>query len=58
MAQYATEAADELGIIVQTITPDLADQFEVKPGGGVVVTRVEQDSTAAMAGIHPGMVII
>jgi serine protease Do len=58
MAHYATETADELGIIVQTITPDLSEQFEVRPGEGVVVTRVEQGSIAAMAGIHPGVVIL
>jgi len=58
MAHSATETADELGIIVQTITPDLAEQFEVRPGEGVVVTRVEQGSIAAMAGIHPGVVIL
>jgi serine protease Do len=58
LTKSSTESADELGIIVQTITPDLAKQFEARPGEGVVVTRVEQGSIAAMAGIRPGVVIL
>jgi serine protease Do len=59
MAQSTgTETAKALGIEVQTITPALAQQFDVKPGRGVVITDVEQGSIAAMAGIRPGMVIL
>jgi len=58
LAGYTTETAEELGIIVQTITPDLAKQFEVKPNQGVVVTRVERGSVAWIAGIRPGAVIL
>jgi serine protease Do len=58
LTRYATETADKLGIIVQTITPDLAKQFEVKPGQGVVITRVEEGSIAWMAGIRTGAVIL
>jgi serine protease Do len=58
LAQSSTESADELGLTVQTITPDLAEQFNVKPGSGVVITNVVQGSLAAMAGIRPGSVIL
>ena len=51
-------SADEIGLTVQTLTPELARQFDVEPGDGVVVTRVEPGSIAALAGIRPGTVIL
>ena len=49
---------DEIGLTVQTLTPQLAEQFDVKPGEGVVVTEVRPGSIAAMAGIETGSVIL
>jgi serine protease Do len=43
---------------VQTLTPELAQQFNARPGHGVVVTQVEPGSIAAMAGIETGNVIL
>ena len=57
VASGSTERADELGLTVETLTPDLAHQFDTKPGQGVVVTEVQSGSVAAMAGIHRGTVI-
>lgn len=53
-----TQTADEIGVTVQTITPALAQQFEVKAGEGVVVTEVKGGSIAAMAGVRVGTVIL
>ncbi len=53
-----TQSADDLGLSVQTLTQDLAAQFGVQPGEGVVVTGVAPGSIAAMAGIEPGTVIL
>lgn len=53
-----TQTADEIGLTVQTITPALAQQFDAKPGEGVVVTEVKGGSIAAMAGIRVGTVIL
>jgi serine protease Do len=58
VARSSTQQADELGLTVQTITPDLAQQFDVSPGQGVVVTEVKRGSVSAMAGIRPGTVIL
>jgi len=52
------QTAGELGLTVQTLTPQLAEQFDLKPGEGVVVTQVESGSIAALAGIRTGTVII
>ncbi len=49
---------DKLGFIVQTLTPELAQQLGIKDTKGVVVTSVTPGSVAAMAGINPGTVIL
>ena len=48
----------QLGLTVQTLTPELAQQFAVKGNRGVVVTKVEPGSIAALAGIETGEVIL
>jgi serine protease Do len=52
------QSTDELGLTVQTLTPQLAEQLDAKPGEGVVVTSVEPDSAAADAGLQPGTLIL
>lgn len=51
-------SAGEIGLTVQTLTPQLAEQFDAKPGEGVVVTAVEPGSIAARAGIEVGSIIL
>jgi serine protease Do len=58
VAQAPTQSTDEIGLTVQTLTPQLAAQFDTKAGEGVVVTEVQPGSIAAMAGIEPGTVIL
>ena len=53
-----SQSSEKLGITVQTITADLARQFEVKPDEGVIVTEIAPGSIAAMAGINRGSVIL
>ncbi|MGB5179469.1 MAG: PDZ domain-containing protein [Gammaproteobacteria bacterium] len=58
IAKGPAQSTDELGLTVQMLTPQLAEQFDAKAGEGVVVTEVEPGSIAAMAGIEPGAVIV
>ncbi len=58
VAQGSAQTADELGLTVQTLTPDLAKQFNARAGEGVVVTQVQPESAAASAGIRAGDVIL
>ena len=58
VATGPTQSTDELGVTVQTLTPELARQFNVKSDKGVVVTAVKPGSVAALAGIQPGTVIL
>jgi len=48
---------NDLGLDVQTLTPDLARQFGLHSGKGVVVTQVSPESAAAQVGIKPGTLI-
>ncbi len=53
-----TLEADALGLKVQTLTPQLAEQLDVEVGEGVVVTTVKPGSVAGQAGIEPGTLIM
>jgi len=46
-----------LGIEVSPLTPQLAEQYDLKRKAGVVITEVAPDSMAAARGIEPGTVI-
>ena len=48
----------QLGITVQTLTPELADQLGYKDEQGVVVTNVDPASLAAERGIGKGNLIV
>jgi serine protease Do len=58
VASGPAQSSEEIGLTVQSITTQLAEQFNVKQGAGVVVTQVETGSIAAMAGIKVGDVIL
>ncbi len=53
-----TVTAEELGMTVQTLTPEIAKQLGAEPGEGVVVSAVQPGSVAALAGIVPGTIIL
>ena len=46
-----------LGIGIQTLTPDLAQEFNLKNDEGALVGSVEPDSAAAKAGVKEGDVV-
>lgn len=58
LAQANAVESTELGFSVQNISPTLAEQFNVDPSSGVVVTAVQSGSLADMAGISVGSVIL
>jgi serine protease Do len=49
---------DKLGIAVQALTPDLANQLRVDATRGVVITDVNEAGSAAAVGLHSGDVIV
>ncbi len=53
----ASKGKTLLGMDVRPITPELARQLNLKDPGGVIVTRVDEGSPAAEAGVQRGDVI-
>jgi len=53
-----SQSTEKIGLSVQTLTPQLAKQFNAKPGEGVVVIAVKPGSIAAKKGIQTGMIIL
>jgi len=47
-----------LGVIIQTLSPELAGKFDVAENGGVLVGDILQDSPAQGAGLQRGDVIL
>ena len=59
--ELASAAADEskpLGLTVEALTDELARKYGYTNESGVVVTHVEPGSTAMLAGIRPGWLIM
>ena len=56
-SQEPPQSQEALGLEVQNLTKDLAEQFGYSLGEGVVVTGVAPGSPAADAGIQPGDLI-
>jgi serine protease Do len=48
---------EALGLVVQELTPELAEQFGYETQEGALVSEVQQDSPADRAGIKPGNLI-
>lgn len=58
LAEYGEVRRGQLGVVLQDLTPDLAEAFGLRQRGGAVVARVSPASSAEQAGIRPGDVII
>ena len=58
LAQGPAQRSEEVGLAVQTLRPELAEQFDAKSGEGVVAAEVRPGSMAATVAIEPGSVIL
>ena len=52
-----TSSLKQFGLSFQNLTPALAEQFGYKQNQGVIISEVQQGSTAAMAGLKPGLLV-
>ncbi|WP_417913039.1 DegQ family serine endoprotease [Candidatus Electronema sp. TJ] len=57
MKQQDGSLMDKLGLTLQELTPELAEQFGYSKGQGVLVAEVEANSPADNVGIEPGQLI-
>lgn len=47
-----------LGVMIQTVSPDIAEAFDLKDGKGAIVTDVPKDGPAAKAGVEAGDIVV
>ncbi|MBA7656724.1 Periplasmic pH-dependent serine endoprotease DegQ [subsurface metagenome] len=57
-AKIPLKAMEQLGLVVQNLTDDLAERYGYEDQTGVLVTKVDPGSQAAQKGITAGMLII
>ena len=47
-----------LGVVIQQLTPELADSFDLEQHQGILVAQVSDDSPASRAGLRSGDIIV
>jgi serine protease DegQ len=58
LLEYGEVRRGRLGIMIQDVTPDLAEALDLGVASGAVVTQVEPESPAEQAGLQAGDVIV
>ena len=58
LVEHGEVRRGQLGIVLQDLTPQLAEAFSIANGGGAVVSQVLDGSPAERAGLRPGDVIV
>lgn len=58
LIEYGEVQRGQLGVMIQDVTPDLAEALDLDSAAGAVVSQVVEDSPAEEAGIEVGDVII
>ncbi|RMD61176.1 MAG: DegQ family serine endoprotease, partial [Alphaproteobacteria bacterium] len=58
LLRYGEVRRGRIGILIQDLTPEIADALKIPSKRGAIVTRVEPDSPAEAAGLKAGDVIV
>jgi serine protease Do len=58
VAQADGNTVEQLGVQVQVLTAELAQQLEIEGDGGLVVTNVDRTGMGARIGLRPGYVLV
>ncbi len=58
LAEHGEVRRGQLGVLVQDLTPELAQAFNLKSGQGAVIAQVLEGSPAARAGVRAGDIVL
>ena len=58
LVAYGHVTRGYLGVMIQNVTPELADQFNLKQAHGALIGEVTPDSPASKAGLQDGDVVL
>ncbi len=58
LEKYGEVRRGQIGVVVQDLTPDLAEALGIAADGGAVISQVHPGSPAARAGLQPGDVVV
>jgi serine protease Do len=58
LVKYGKVTRGRIGVVIQSVTPPLAESFGLAKAEGALVSKVEPDSPAAKAGLKTGDVIL
>ena len=58
LVEYGHVTRGYLGVMIQNVTPGLADEFHLKQANGALISDVTPDSPAAKAGFKDGDVVL
>ncbi len=58
LIRYGEVRRGRIGVVIQDLTPEIAEAMGIPGKRGAVVSRVEPNSPAAAAGLRPGDVIV
>ncbi len=58
LTRYGEVRRGRLGVIIQDLTPELAEALNLESAQGAIVTQVEPDSAAEEAGLKAGDVVV
>ena len=58
LLEYGEVRRGRLGVVIQDVTPELADALDLRSAEGAVITQVEPGSAAEDAGIEAGDVVV
>ena len=58
LIQYGSVKRGRLGVAIQSLTPDLAEAFNVKQTRGALITHIQKNSVASEVGLMPGDIVL
>ncbi len=58
LVKYGKVTRGRIGVVIQSVTPPLAESFGLAKAEGALISKVEPDSPAAKAGLKSGDVIL